>query len=297
MEGRSYKVIAQVERGRATDPHRSRRNPCHRPGRHAHSAVVHRDLPHRGRAAHAEPLPAAQRRQDLRRGAPWARTGAGRAGGGRRQGASVRLPGRLHGRVAAAPSGGGKIPAGDGPGDRADLPGPGRAVQLVPGPGRGPGRVGAAGDVRRHDLHLPEVLRPAGNEICLNRGLDHDAEYLLPGRPGHAGRPHRQERDLGGRVRQPSTREWVVEGRGSSSRRGDPAAPHPDDDDRHRGGTLPADVGARPRRRGPQLDRRGAGGRHGHRDDLHPSSSCRPSMSSSRGTTVRQPHGSQSLRS
>ena len=61
----------------------------------------------------------------------------------------------------------------------------------------------------------------------------------------------------------------VVEGRRRSGRCGDPTAPHPDDDDRDRRGPLPADAGPRPRRRGPQLDRRGAGGRHGHRDDLH----------------------------
>ena len=93
MAGRSYKVIAQVERAGRLNPHRSRGNPRHRPGRHAHSPVVHRHLPHRRRAALAESLPAAQRRQDLRRGAARPGTGAGGAGGGGRQGASAPAPG------------------------------------------------------------------------------------------------------------------------------------------------------------------------------------------------------------
>ena len=129
---------------------------------------------------------------------------------------------------------------------------------------------GAACDVRRDDLHVPEVLWTARHEVRPHRRLDHDVEHLLPGRLGHAGRPHRQERDLGRRVRQSPARERVVEGRRRAGGRGDAPAPDPDDDHRHRRGTLPADVGQRPRRRGPQLDRCRARGWNGHRDHLHP---------------------------
>ena len=97
--------------------------------------------------------------------------GRPRGARGRRRRRSCRraIDARLHGRVAAAPSGVGQVPARDGAGDAGDLPGARRAVQLVPRSVRHPRRLGAARDVRRADLHLPEVRRPARVDASASR--------------------------------------------------------------------------------------------------------------------------------
>ena len=43
---------------------------------------------------------------------------------------------------------------------------------------------------------------PPGMQLRADRGLDHHAQHLLAGRPGHAGRPGREERHPDRRVRQ-----------------------------------------------------------------------------------------------
>ena len=73
IDGRSYKVIPQIERAGRLTPDAAERHPHQRARRAAHAAQRRRDASRRRRAAHAEPLPAAQRDQDLRRGPALAR--------------------------------------------------------------------------------------------------------------------------------------------------------------------------------------------------------------------------------
>ncbi len=69
IDGRSYKVIAQVERAGRLTPSSSREIHVTGPGGTLIPLSSIATLRDRRRAAHAQPLPAAQRRQDLRRGA------------------------------------------------------------------------------------------------------------------------------------------------------------------------------------------------------------------------------------
>ena len=80
------------------------------------------------------------------------------------------------------------------------------------------------------------------------------------------------------------TKLEAVQGSGA-----DPPAADPDDQRRHRRRPLPADASHRPRRRGPQQHRPGAGHRHGGRHVLHPLLRARPSTCSSPATTAPRP--------
>ena len=172
---RSYKVIPQIG-----DENRAHRRPPARPqdqdaerrarpGLHLHTHRVEQ------RSAHAQPLPAAERRACVRRReagrhegrrAPRAR---GRGAGGGRD----RRDHRLRRRVAADP------PRGRGAHRharlrrRAHLPGARGAVPELPRSADRAPRLGAARDLRRADLQLP---RPD------------DDQHLLAGRPDHARR-------------------------------------------------------------------------------------------------------------
>ena len=76
IDGRSYKVIPQIERAGRLTADQLKDIYIRGPATAADAAQRRRDLADRRRAAHAEPLPAAQRGQDLRRGAALARTRA-----------------------------------------------------------------------------------------------------------------------------------------------------------------------------------------------------------------------------
>ena len=179
-------------------------------------------------------------------------------------------PLRLHRRVAAAAPGGGQVPARHGPGRRAHLPGAGRAVQLVPGSHRGARRLGAAGDVRRAGVHLPQVLGPARDDASASPT---------------AGPPPST-----------STRRWawsrwsgliakngilVVQFANLEQARGlsKVAAVQAAAETRLRpilmttiatvAGHFPLTLVSGPGRGGPELDRHRAGRRDGHRHDLH----------------------------
>ena len=132
IDGRSYKVIAQIERAGRLTPDQLEEIHITGPNGQLDAAQRGRDAPRRRRAAHAQPLPAAQRGEDLGRRAALARRRPARARGRGREDPAARLPRRLHGRVAPAAAGVGEVPAGDGPRPRAHLPGARGAVQLVP---------------------------------------------------------------------------------------------------------------------------------------------------------------------
>ena len=110
---------------------------------------------------------------------------------------------------------------------------------------------------------------PDPNVPFWTRGLDDDAQHLLPGGAGDARRPGVEERHPHRRVRQPAPAAGPHQTRGRA--RGGPDAPAPDPDDQrgHRCRALPADARHRRRRRRPQLDRPRARRRHGHRHAVH----------------------------
>ena len=249
IDGRSYKVIPQIARVGAADGVAAVRHLRHGAGRPADPPVGGRDHSDGPGAAVAEPVPAAERDQDLR---PADAIAEGRPRGARddgREDPAARLEAGLHGRVAAAPSGVGAVPARAGAGDAGDLPGAGRAVQFVPRPVRHPRRLGAAGDVRRADLHVPEVRRPARADVRAHGGLDDHAQHLLTGRSGHAGGVDREERHPHRPVRERAAAERNGQDRGRPGGGEHPPAPDPDDDRRDRRRPLPADAGLRARRR------------------------------------------------
>ena len=84
--GRSYKVIPQVLRAERLNPDQLKDIYVTGPGRAARPAQLHRPHQEQRHAALAQPLPAAQRREDQRGGHPTARSGAAlpRGSGGRR---------------------------------------------------------------------------------------------------------------------------------------------------------------------------------------------------------------------
>ena len=174
-----------------------------------------------------EPLPAAQRDQDLRRRAARRRRRAERAG--RRGGAgSCR---RATASTTRASRGSSVRRAGK------FLPAMGLAIVLIFlvlaaqfNSFRDPfvilAGLGAARDVRRDDLHLPEVRRPARNALQADRRLDDDAQHLLAGRSGHARRSRLQERDLDRRVRErPASARHVARSPPSAKPRAPACAP------------------------------------------------------------------------
>jgi multidrug efflux pump len=101
-----------------------------------------------------------------------------------------------------------------------------------------PPRLGAAGAGRRHAADLP---------------LENLAEHLLADRPDHAGRPHRQERHPHRRVCQQPAGAGCGQGRRHPPCRRHAAAPGVDDLRRHGVWPSDADLCHRPRRRGPQF--------------------------------------------
>ena len=172
---RSYKVIPQIgDENRATvaSAARPQDQDAERRARarlHLHAHRVEQ------RAAHAQPIPAAERRARVRRreagrheGRRAARARGRGAGGGR-----DRRDHRLRRRVAADP------PRGRGAHRharlrrRAHLPGARGAVPELPRSADRAPRLGAAGHLRRADLQLP---RPD------------DDQHLLAGRTDHARR-------------------------------------------------------------------------------------------------------------
>ena len=144
IDGRSYKVIPQIERAGAADRGRARGYLPHGAGRAGRSVERGRDDPRGPRAADAESVPAAQRGEDLGRRASFARRGPEGPGGRGRQSPAGGLPHGLHGRIAAAARGVGQVSTGDGARAPPHLLGARRSVQLVPGSVRHSGRLRAA---------------------------------------------------------------------------------------------------------------------------------------------------------
>ena len=146
--------------GRPAQPGPAEGHLRHRSGRQAGAALHRRHPEGVGRAPLAEPLPAAQCRQDQRRGDP----AAGRGLRFLEDEAGKILPKGYvldyTGESRQLRTEGNKFLPAFAPGGRPDLPGAGGPVQQLPRPLRHPGRLGAAGDVRRADLHLPEDARP-----------------------------------------------------------------------------------------------------------------------------------------
>jgi multidrug efflux pump len=109
---------------------------------------AHRD---RGGAAHAQPLPAAQRRAGVRRRAPGRHEGGGaaraRGGGGLGGRAGLRRHDRPRGRVAADPPRGGRAHRDAGVRGGAHLPGARRAVPELPRPAHRAVRLRATRDL------------------------------------------------------------------------------------------------------------------------------------------------------
>jgi multidrug efflux pump len=253
MDGRSYKVIPQVQRTDRLNPEQLEQLHIRAPdGRMIPlSAVAHIEqrgapvghaLAHAGRVAE---LP----RED------------------RPRGAAARIRGGLRGRVAPAAHRGQQVPAVFPHGGAAHLPGAGGAVQFVPRSVRDPVRLRTAGHVRRARVHVPEDARP--EHAVLDQRLDHDDEHLRPGGPGDARRAHCQERHPDRGVRQQAAGRGLRQGRGRSRGFDDPPAAGADDLGGHHRRSLPAGAGQWRGRRGAELHRPGAGGRHGHRHAVH----------------------------
>ena len=150
-------------------------------------------LQQRRRAAHAQPLPAAQRRQDLRRRDRGRSTAAlQRARGRGREDPAAGLPRRLHRRVAPAAAGGRQVPARDGPGALLIF----LVLAAQFNSFRDPFVI-LAGSVplAMFGALIFTFLKfagPPGMTLRAHRGLDDHAQHLLAGRPGHAGRPGRR---------------------------------------------------------------------------------------------------------
>ena len=195
IDGRSYKVIPQIERVGAAHARPAREHLHHRPARRSscrsapsrrcNEGVEPRTL-NRFQQLNAVKISGRRAALARRRRSRCSRTAAA-------QDPAARLPRRLHGRVAAAPPGG-RASSCRRWASRCVLIFLVLAAQF--NSFRDPfvilAGLGAARDVRRAHLHVPEVLRPAGHALQADRGLDDDAQHLLAGRPRHARRPGRR---------------------------------------------------------------------------------------------------------
>jgi multidrug efflux pump subunit AcrB len=148
-DGRSYRVIPQVERGQRLNAEPAARLPRARAQRSAHPALDHRHAQGDGAAAHAQPLPAAQLRQDHRRRPEHRRRAEEARGQGRRDPAR-RLHHRLRRPVPPAAQRGQRPLVRRRARAGADLPGARGAVQQLPRSLHHPARLRAAGARRRH---------------------------------------------------------------------------------------------------------------------------------------------------
>ena len=214
IDGRSYKVIPQIERAGRLTPEQL--DDIHVTGPDGQlmplSAVA--TLRDRRRAAHAEPLPAAQRGQDLGRRAALAR---------RRRckvledaAAKILPPGYrvdYTGESRQLRQEGGKF-----------LPAMGLALVLIFlvlaaqfNSFRDPFVI-LAGSVplAMFGALIFTFLKFAARRACTSahRGLDDDAQHLLAGRPRHARRPRLEERHPHRRVRQRAAGAGHAEARG-----------------------------------------------------------------------------------
>ena len=124
----------------------------------------------------------------------------------------------------------GDVPALGGP----DLPGARGPIRELPRSVHHPGRLGAAGD-----LGCAAVLVPRAD----------DAQHLQSGRPDYAGWSGVEERDPHRAVRQPSPGDGPRQARRDRRRVGHTAAADPDDDRGDRRRSLSARARDRPRRR------------------------------------------------
>ena len=166
LDGRSYKVIPQVERQARLTPRAARRHLRHGPAQPAHPARRDRHAAHQRPAAHAQSLPAAQRDQDLGRPDALARR---RVSACSKRPPREILPPGYHldytGESRQLRQEGGKF-----------LPAMGLALLVIFlvlaaqfNSFRDPfvilAGLGAARDVRRADLHVPQVPGPARDVV------------------------------------------------------------------------------------------------------------------------------------
>ena len=192
IDGRSYKVIPQIERAGRLTPEQLADIHVTGPGRPARSRCRRdRDAPQRRRAAHAEPLPAAERDQDLGRRDRARSTAGSRVLEDDRRARSCRPATTLDytGESRQLRQEGGKF-----------LPAMGLALLLIFlvlaaqfNSFRDPFVI-LAGSVplAMFGALIFTFLKfagPPGMTLRPDRGLDDDAQHLLAGRPGHAGRP------------------------------------------------------------------------------------------------------------
>ena len=135
-----------------------------------------------------------------------------------------------------------------------DLSGARGAVRELPRSVHHPRRLGAARGLRRAAVLVPR--------------LD-DAQHLQPGRPDHAGRPGREERHPDRAVREPPAGDRSRKARGDHRGGRHAAAADPDDDGGDRRRPFPAGHRDRSRRRRAQQHRHHARERHDHRHAVH----------------------------
>ena len=191
IDGRSYKVIPQIERAGRLTPDQLERHPRHRPERPAHAAVGRsRRIRDGRRAAHAQPLPAAQRRS---RSPAWRRA---------RSTAALRV---LEDAAAQDPAA--RATASTTPASRASCGR--RAASSCPRWAWRSLLIFLVLAAQFNSFRDPFVILagsvplamfgaliftflkfagPPGHALRAHRGLDDDAQHLLAGRPGHAGR-------------------------------------------------------------------------------------------------------------
>ena len=150
IQGRSYKVIPQVERAERLTPDQLVADLRHRLGRQARAAVDVRDAADDRGAARAEEVPAAQRRAHPGRdpAAGSARPGAELPRGRGQGDPAAGLHDRLRRRVAPAADGGRQVPRHVPALGDPDLPGARGAVRELPRSVHHPRRLGAAGALR-----------------------------------------------------------------------------------------------------------------------------------------------------
>jgi multidrug efflux pump len=110
---------------------------------------------------------------------------------------------------------------------------------------------------------------PPWDALQADRRLDDDAQHLLAGRPGDARRARLQERHPDRRVRQRAAGRGPLEDRGRAHGGGDAPSTHPDDHGGHGGRALSADARDRRGRRRAKLHRHRPRRRDEHRYALH----------------------------
>ena len=237
IDGRSYKVIPQVQQRFRLNPQQLLDYYIRTVGRQPGSAVDGRHGLDQDGAGIAQSLSAAQQRDDP--GRRHARRRAGRRARVSAEPGGAHVAARLYDRLRrlepAIHSGVQRLRHHVRLCADHHLPGAGRVVRKLPRPGDHPG-VGADVDRRRADLRQPRLRRPV-------------AQHLHRSRAGHADGPDQQARHPDRAVRQPFAGRRAARSARRSSRPPDPAAPDPDDDGRHGARRGAADHGERRRRR------------------------------------------------